>query len=71
MNCILLQRTCKQFSLALSSTTKKKTLCSCEMIEAKTCTQEELPLFKFPPSEENLIFPLGDDGGEKKKEKQE
>jgi len=41
------------------------------MIEAKTCTEKELPLFKFPPSEENLIFPLGDDGGEKKKEKQD
>jgi len=41
------------------------------MIEAKTCTEEELPLFKFPPSEENPIFPLGDDGGEKKKEKQD
>lgn len=33
----------------------------------KRGTEEELPLFKFRTSEENLIFPLGDDGGKKRK----
>jgi len=44
MNCIFLQGTCKQFSLALSSTTTKKILCSCEMIEAKRYRRGTSPL---------------------------